>query len=187
MIVGRQDSFAVESVITEAFPGQSQQALGCFVIYVGGESYGVRQPDASMLGCSFDEVKGRIERRGEHQMHLLTDLGAAVIVEAFLDATYRETARDRYFGLTRSAFSRAVHTAKIQWAPDGDEAFDDGSHVLQFDVGDKVRLIAFRNLEQADDIADSIREAWIEGDVFYGLLSEWSQLFTADRLDRKRR
>ena len=31
----------------------------------------------------------------------------------------------------------------IVWAPDGDEAFDDGSYVLQVESGDQVRLIAF--------------------------------------------
>ena len=33
------------------------------------------------------------------------------------------------------------------WAPDGDEPFDDASYVLQFDVKDRVRLIAFKSSE----------------------------------------
>ena len=52
----------------------------------------------------------------------------------------------------------------MQWAlvsaPDGDEAFDDGSYVLQFDVGDRVRLIAFKRPDQLVDLA-SVRAVFL--------------------------
>ncbi len=37
-----------------------------------------------------------------------------------------------------------VWDSKLMWAPDGDEAFDDGSYVLQIDSGSLVRLIGFK-------------------------------------------
>jgi hypothetical protein len=37
-----------------------------------------------------------------------------------------------------------IYSRHILWAPDGDAAFDDGSYILQFDVDERVRLIAFK-------------------------------------------
>lgn len=57
MIVGSSSVFAIESEITEAVPGIGQLALGFFVIHISGQAFGVKEPDATMLGCSFGEVK----------------------------------------------------------------------------------------------------------------------------------
>ncbi|MEP9359496.1 Imm42 family immunity protein [Sphingomonas sp. KR3-1] len=179
MLVGDQGSFAIESGITQLLPGQPR-GLGWFVVHVGGKRYGVRKPSATLLDCSFDEVNNRVWRRGTHQVPFLSDVRAPAIVDAFLDALYRDTKRDRYFDLTASEFGDCIHNSKIQWAPDGDQAFDDGSYILQFDIGSKVRLIAFQNLESPEDTANSIAEQWLEGDAFYGLLSEWSERFAAE-------
>jgi len=180
MLVGDQGSFAIESAITQLLPGRSRSGLGWFVVHVGGKLHGVRQPSATLVDCSFDEVRNRIARRGTHQVPPLTDVRAAAIVDAFLDALYRETARDSYFDMTGSEFGSYISDSKIQWAPDGDQAFDDGSYILQFDIGSKVRLIAFQNLESPADTASSIKEQWLESDAFYGILSEWSERFAAN-------
>lgn len=180
MLVGDPNFFAIESSITIAFPGLGQRALGYFLIHLRGRSYGVRKPDASLLACSFGEVGDRLARRGTHQISYLSCTNASEIVEAFVDGEYRDTARTDYFGLSRSAFIDDVYANKIPWAPDGDEAFDDGSHVLQFDVEDKVRLIAFRQTGCPEDTASSVQEDWIAGDLFYGVLLEWSELFAEE-------
>src|SRR5690242_20205886 len=51
---------------------------------------------------------------------------------------------DGYFGMSEAQFTKTLHSNSLVWAPDGDEAFDDSGYVLQFDLGDLVRLIAFR-------------------------------------------
>jgi hypothetical protein len=180
VIVGDRSSFAIESSITLALPGLGQRALGYFLIHIRGTCYGVRQPDATLLACSFGEVGDRVARRGTHQIPYLSCTSASEIAEAFLDAEYRDTARTDYFGLSRSAFIDDVYANKIPWAPDGDEAFDDGSHVLQFDVEDKVRLIAFRNMGYSEETASSVQDTWIDSDVFYDVLRDWSELFEAE-------
>jgi len=79
-----------------------------------------------------------------------------------------------------------VHSSAITWAPDGDEAFDDGSVVLHLDVENRVRLIAFNNTDVADDMIGTIREVWLDADLFYGVLSRWRDNFDAEwesRLD----
>src|SRR5438270_14045591 len=48
-----------------------------------------------------------------------------------------------FFGMRDADFITLLHSANLNWTADGDEGFDDGSCVLQFDIGDEVRLIAF--------------------------------------------
>jgi hypothetical protein len=50
----------LELGITEAYARLGFRALGFFVIDVGGRGYGVRSPNATMLACSFDQVKKHI-------------------------------------------------------------------------------------------------------------------------------
>ena len=73
------------------------------------------------------------------------------------------------------------HSTPNRWyrQPDGDEAFDDGSYVLQFDLGDRVRLIAFKRPESLVDPA-SVREVWLSSDTFYNALREWRDTFLAE-------
>jgi hypothetical protein len=93
MIVGDCRVFAIESGITEALESLSQLALGYFVIHVGGRASGVRQPDASMLGCSFNEVEHRLRRRGTHVPPIPLDGSATEVATAYLDAFYCDNAR----------------------------------------------------------------------------------------------
>jgi len=101
MIVGDCCVFAIESKITDAVESLSQLALGSFVIHVGGRAFGVREPGASMLGCSFNEVEQRLQRRGTHLFPMLADVTAADVAAAYLDAIYRNNPRMDYFGLSQ--------------------------------------------------------------------------------------
>lgn len=186
VIVREASLFAIESEITKVVPSISQRALGFFVIHVCGRRFGVQEPDASMLGCSFEEVNSRLQRCGTHCARVLRDINAADVAEAYLDAIYRDTSRTDYFGLSHQGFVEVVHSSAIRWAPDGDEAFDDGSVVLHLDVENRVRLIAFNNTDVADDMIGTIREVWLDADLFYGVLSRWRDNFDAEwesRLD----
>lgn len=186
MIAGDSGIFAIESKITEAVEHKSQLALGSFVIHVGGRAYGVDAPNASMLGCSFEEVENRLQRRGTHLLPFLTKAPASEIAKAYIDAIYRDALRTDYFGLSKREFADALHVSRAVWAPDGDEAFDDGSHVLQFDVGGRVRLIAFINSESSSELLGTIREEWLEAEMFYEILFSWKTLVAEERVRRLR-
>ncbi|QKC82377.1 Imm42 family immunity protein [Mesorhizobium sp. NZP2077] len=179
-VVGDRTSFAIESAITQAFPNIAQRALGYFVIHIRGKAYGVQKPGASMLGCSFEAVNDRLRRRGTHQVPFLSTIDAPLIAEAYLDAWYRQTARVDYFGLPAADFTEILHGNAIVWAPDGDESFDDGSHILQFDVGHQVRLIASAHAESPEDVGGTVVEKWLDDEVFYSVLSRWSEQFAAE-------
>jgi hypothetical protein len=145
MIVGNSSVFAIESAITRAYERPSLLALGFFAIHVGGSAFGVCATDATMLACSFDEARRRIDRRGTHTASFSTELDAGAIADAFRRGVYGGDQDESYFGIPRKEFSELFYrSSHLMWAPDGDEAFDDGSYLLQFDVGDRVRLIAFK-------------------------------------------
>jgi len=38
--------------------------MGFFLLHVNNKVYGIRDPEATLLGCSFDEVSRRIKMRG---------------------------------------------------------------------------------------------------------------------------
>jgi hypothetical protein len=179
MIVGDTSLFAIESEITRAFERPSWRGLGFFVIHVAGQCYGIKSPSQSMLACSFDEVGARITGRGTHQAPFAEaaeiDIANAYTSAVYLDNNENET----HFGMSEAQFTKTLYSKSLVWAPDGDEAFDDGSYVLQFDVGDRVRLIAFKRPESLVDSA-SVREVWLSSDTFYNILREWRDIFWAE-------
>ena len=180
MIFGIQEIFGIESGVTQAYERLSFRALGFFVLHVGGMRYGVFEPDATLLANSFDEVGRRIEERGTHICAFSSEADPAKIANAVRLALYVEEDNEPFFGLSRDAFSQLVRSNHLLWAPDGDAAFDDGSYVLQFDVGDRVRLIAFKRTEGLLHDPGSLRDVWMEGSDFYRILREWHDAFASE-------
>jgi hypothetical protein len=132
-----------------------------------------------MLACSFDEIGRRITGRGTHQAPF-AEAEAVDIAKAYTSAIYLDNnGTETYFGMSEAQFTKTLYSKSLVWAPDGDEAFDDGSYVLQFDVGDRVRLIAFKRPESLVDPA-TVREAWLPSDTFYNALCKWRDDFLAE-------
>lgn len=181
MIVGNPDVFAIESEVTQAYEQLSFRALGFFVIDVQGRSYGVKEPDATMLACSFDEVGRRIARRGQHTPPFAIDSNAGDIAYGFRRANYDvEEEGELLFGWPVPQFNDAVSSNHLEWAPDGDEAFDDSSYVLHFEDKDRVRLIAFKStLDSTYDLAN-LSDVWLSQDNSYGILQDWRDRFEAE-------
>lgn len=177
MIIGEPSVFAVESSITEAYEELYLRALGFFVIYVDGLFYGRRSANSTMLARSFDEVGNRIAMRGSHVVPFVAETDAGRIATAFRNAIYGEEQKASYFDIPLSQFMGMIYSKRIVWAPDGDEAFDDGSYVLQFDVQDQVRLIAFKTVTCHPYDLATIREICLPADEFYGLLQRWHGAF----------
>jgi hypothetical protein len=93
--------------------------------------------------------------------------------------TILETTLTSISVLSEAQFTKTLYSNSLVWAPDGDEAFDDGSYVLQFDVGDRVRLVAFKRPDSLVDPA-SVREVWVSSETFYNVLREWRDSFMAE-------
>jgi Immunity protein 42 len=179
MIVGDTSVFAIESGIARAYEKPSLRGLGFFVIHVAGQSYGIKAPSQTMLACSFDEVAKRITGRGSHQAPF-ADATAIDIANAHANAIYLDNSGEgTYFGMSAAQFTKTLYSNSLEWAPDGDEAFDDSSYVLQFDVGEQVRLIAFKRPNGLVDPA-TVRDVSLTSDIFYNILQEWRDTFIAE-------
>jgi hypothetical protein len=180
MIVGDPSVFAIESGITEAYERLSFRALGFFVIHVGGRRYGVYEPDATMLACAFGEAERRTADRGLHTAAFAGEQSADKIAYAFRNAIYADVQENAHFGIPLNDFCELVHSHHLaDWTPHGDEAFDDGSYVLQFDVDDRVRLIAYKSQGFSYDPV-TLSDVWLEAETFYGVLSRWHDAFEAE-------
>ena len=180
MISGNPSIFAIESNISRAYERMSLRGLGFFVIYVSGRCYGVRTPENTMLSCSYDEVAARISMRGKHDVPFATEPDGGKIADAFRAAIYSDEPQEGYFNLPLLSFTDLIHSKCIMWAPDGDEAFDDGSFILHFDVNESVRLIAFKsNLGYVHE-PGSLIDVWLPADDFYGILQRWRDAFDTE-------
>jgi hypothetical protein len=183
VIVGNPQQFAIESIISRAYAQNSLQALGFFVIHLLGEHYGVQKADATLLASSYDEVGRRILARGTHIAEPFAVVEAKSIARAFRANIYTEDQDESVFGLSLKDFQKRFSKSggNLMWAPDGDEAFDDGSFVLQFDINDRVRLIGFRSSERHLYDSESLRDLWLKADEFYDVLFQWRSSFEAER------
>ena len=177
MIVGDPTRFAIESEITIAYDRLDLRGLGYFVIHLAGYSYGISDRDATLLACSFDEVERRITRRGLHLARFPDTLPALTVAAAVADAVYSDSEVESVLGEPREAFTRSIHHSHLLWAPDGDEAFDDGSIVLQIDYGQSVRLIGFRMGNMYRPEEGTLRSVNLPADTFYQVLSDWRSDF----------
>jgi len=182
MIVGDPTVLAIESGIMEAYQELTFRALGFFVIHVRGRSFGNNEPDSTMLARSMDEVESRIAKRGTHTAPFSALSDAGRIANAFLNALFADDQEQSYFGIPFSEFCELFHSGSkdCMWAPDGDEAFDDGSFVLQFDLNEHVRVIAFKRAEGHRHDPDTLRDVRLRADDFYRILQQWHDAFDAE-------
>jgi hypothetical protein len=147
------------------------------VIHIRGHVYGINDADATMLANSLDEVEHRIRKRGSHTAAFEAG-DAEEIAFAYLVSEYEEgVPGEKFLELSKEQFHEATYAADLVWAPDGDEAFDDGSHILQFDIGDQVRLVAFKRDYQKRGGAMELREVWLSAPDFYAILKDCRDQF----------
>jgi len=179
LIIGNPKIFAVESHADEWHERLSFRAWGWFVFHLGGERYGRVMPWGTALGCSYDAVVERCDRRGAH-VSPLGDGFAAIQIATMVERTIYDTDREgiRLGDFDEHAISEAVYGRKLLMAPDGDAAFDDGSRVLHFDLGSKVRLIAWTGSRELPYYrAMRLTEVFIYADEFYSVLQSWHEAF----------
>lgn len=182
MIVGEPSEFAIESKITRPDVSSGIRGVGYFVIHVAGRPYGVRQDEATCLACSYDAVRRRLTSRGKHTASFSSEPDAHRIAEAFRKCFYSDSNEAIYLGLARDHFETYFRrdAGDLLWAPDGDEAFDDSSYILQFDVGYQVRLIGFQCDKLGAIVGESLRDLWLPADTYYGICLQWADAFETD-------
>ncbi|SUC82802.1 Uncharacterised protein [Pannonibacter phragmitetus] len=178
IVSGNQKKFAIESGVENFLSRPSQRALGYFIIYVKDKIYGVRKSDATLLACSFDAIQRRLERRGTHVSSFGFDLSAGELVHHVYSSIYEDPQNfESVKRFTLDQIRDDLIRRELIMAPDGDAAFDDGSHIVQFDCDNQVRLVAFRNPSLDSSEVHSIDELYIDSDEFYKILENWRDSF----------
>lgn len=181
MIFGNPAELALESLLDRAVLRKSQLGLGYFVIHLGGVVFGVRSPDATLLGCSFDEVSKRLTLRGTHRAPFASMRDAGMLADAIATAMYGDDGDSPVLlGMPTSEVQRRLHKDDLIWAPDGDEAFDDGSCVVQFDMDACVRVVGFRRTEENRHDPATLRDVLLDADRYYHILQQWRDAFEAE-------
>ena len=184
LLIGDPTVFAIESQISIAYERLGFRALGYFVLHIGGRRYGVHEPNATMLANAFDTVGKILSERGLHTAAFASEPEAGAILEAIHLAIYApDPGAKEFYGIPVKDFQELKSLNYLEWHRCCDEAFDDGSSVLLFDVGDRVRLIADRTpWEQNNHKHDpkTLRDVWLEADRFYGILHCWRGAFDTE-------
>lgn len=175
LLIGDKGIFAIESEVNKFFDSKSQIGLGYFNIYVSGLRYGVREYNATILGNSYYAVQERFKDRGHHDASFAASASAQDLAQAYLDVVYWGRGNpSQIAGHPIEEFSRILYESKLIWAPDGDAAFDDGSHVLQFDVDEDVRLIAMKQISEGQNFTiRELSDITLKADKYYDILREW--------------
>ncbi len=105
---------------------------------------------------------------------------AADVADALVWAIHAPEEPGTHLGASQSALDGILHRHHLIWAPDGDAAFDDGDHVVQFDAGDRVRLIAFPTTRDFRHDPATLAEQWLPAEEFYAVLEEWRRAFLSE-------
>lgn len=182
VLVGDTATFAVEAGIAEAHENRHFFAVGWFHLWVGGHRYGIHQLDATTLGIPVSMAGEFLAKRGTHRAFFAAEPDAGAIADAVWMSGYVDLPDGaQFFGHSPDFFN---HRAGFGWWDQVDGAFDDGSHVLHFDVGEKVRVIGFQTYETPRGWRPnrmSMGDVWLPADEFYGILGQWCEAMEAER------
>ncbi len=188
MICGDINTFAIESFISIAYERVSFLAMGNFLIHINNICYGRREPDASLLACSYNKVQELLNEDVTNDSVLMSNFvnryPANTIADVFRISIYGAesySSSEDYHEIIVSAFKDLY--PKCVWAPDGDEAFDDGSYILIFQSCNKIRLIGFRILSNGLSDLSTLSDLTISKDHFRSVLKEWSERFIQERCE----
>ncbi|MBB4100454.1 hypothetical protein GGR46_004026 [Sphingomonas kyeonggiensis] len=178
ILVGNPEMLAIESCVDEFVAQKSQMGIGYFLIHVGGRQYGVKKPRACVMGNSYNEIVSRISQDGKHILNSSSKIDSKELSIYILNSIYN---RGFEGGVIPSQWSKEIddnlYANALIWAPDGDSAFDDGSHVVQVDDGQFARITAFINAETQDEFENSISDVILRRETFYETLGAWAREF----------
>lgn len=176
IVLGHSDSFMLDTCVSFIYPGNRiTNAIGWFNIWISGHRYGCHEPDSTALAHSYDCVGAIIRNRGGHTS-ALSEYSADDVALRLGGACFGDLEFTEVQGMSSDELYADVIRRRLWWAPDGDEAFDDGSNVILFDVGAHVRLVGFRMTDDAESVVD-VHESTVPEAVFYDLLIEWRNGF----------
>jgi hypothetical protein len=167
--------------MSSAYNSPSIYGIGYFVIHIKDNIYGIKSKGATALACSYDAVIDRIKKRGTHICpEFITDLSALELSDLFEGVLYRDKKEYKMpdnIGVLHNELSDIVYQNELLWVPDGDEAFDDGSRIIQFDIEQTVRLIGYKSLHKNKIDIKTLTDLTMDAEQYYTTLENWSNNF----------
>jgi hypothetical protein len=170
-LIGDRNQFAFDIRVCRLTPNLYYKGIGYFLIYVNGVRYGLSHCEAETLVSPYEAMKKRLQFRGGHVAEFSQYPDPKEIALAVWEPGYGEVQKETYAGLPIDRVVEMVHSGHIDWFPCGGSGFDDGSDIIQFDIGDKVRIIGYRVLDIYGTLAD-ITDIQMPADEFYSLLQQ---------------
>jgi hypothetical protein len=178
LLCGDKSRFAIESGISQFHTERSLLGLGYFVIHMNGVTYGVKEPDATALACSHQEVMKRLALKGIHRAEFGDRWDSYTLAYELHNFIYNPAQENDYLNMSIEQIKSSMYGKNIMWAPDGDEAFDDGGHIIQFDLGDRVRIVAWKSPDKGYAVnPKSVQECYLPFEEYYQILEDWSSEF----------
>ena len=174
MLIGNESRFAIDSQLSEKNLSHSQIGIGYFNIILANHRFGIHEIDATVLGCSYKNVVNCLQMRNKHVAPFSEINDPHCIAKNLRDVLYINGDKGGpVFGLSRRSVINLVYKNKLLFAPDGDEAFDDGSYVIHFDIGPEVRLIGFMSGNGEFYEESTLVDVRLSANEFYGIIESW--------------
>ena len=146
MIIGDTNSFAIAFEISE-FVKSHFIGIGSFNVYIKETKYGRDDKDATTFFPLIEDLKTVLSEK-EKSSEIFINGNEVEICKAYYEAIYiAEELNKKYFGYSYTDFYNKIlqiPTNIISWDFIG-EAFDDGSHMLQINDMDRIKLLGFKS------------------------------------------
>lgn len=134
-------NFGIKCTIDELHPttdASTSLAIGSYQLRLGEQWYGRNEELATALNVSRDWAE-EFSKNARNLFSELAGLSADRLATGYISAQYKDGPTD---DLRESLSAREF--SKHVLAPDGDEGFDDGTHILVFARDDGMRLVGMR-------------------------------------------
>ena len=146
MIIGDTNSFAIVFEISD-FVKSHFIGIGSFNVYIKGTKYGQDDKGATTFFPLIPDLKKVLSEK-EKSSELFINGNEVDICKAYYEAIYvGEELNKKYLGYSYVDFYNKIlkiPTNIISWSFIG-EAFDDGSHMLQINDTDRIKLLGFKS------------------------------------------
>lgn len=166
------NKFGIKCTIDELHPTTDTSvslAIGSYQLRLGEQWYGRSEESATALNISRDYAVSFAESARRLSSEL-SGLSAEALATGYISVIYKEEPKNAL----EEALSTTEFSRKHTIAPDGDEGFDDGTHILVFAINDSIRLIGMRfDGHNISDITDVV----VPAKEFAEKLKDWSRWF----------
>ncbi len=176
MLFGNKEKFAIEFEVKEIYHDKRFIGDGFFVVYIDGFMYGRKEDDATSFGCIRSTLK-YFDVLQSPSKNPFNKYECYELCDKFYDTAYRMERRYKeeeikdFIKEAEITYDKRENCLLDYWTP-MEEAFDDGSFVLQLNEGDSVRLLGFKTSDDETYNIENVHGAIIQKEKFSSIIQE---------------